>query len=151
MKEVQNAVQLLEREDISTLERGGSVGKGGFELVLEDVLITSQDIEGLSTATDGTITVALDVTITPELRKEGIARDFVNRTQNYRKDSNFEVQDKIKVWVSNQYAEVVEALQAFTEYICTETQALELTFDAKVEGQVFEIEEFAFEVRIEKV
>ncbi len=151
MKDVQNAVQLLNRDEIAVLERGGSVGKAGFELVLEDVLVASEEVEGLSVASEDTITVALDVTITPELRQEGIARDFVNRIQNYRKDSNFEVQDKIKIVASNQYAEVQTALTAFSTYICTETQALDLAFDAKVEGQVFEIEEFAFEVKIEKV
>lgn len=151
MKDVQNAVQLLNREEIAVLERGGSVGKAGFELVLEDVLVASEEVEGLSVASEDTITVALDVTITPELRKEGIARDFVNRIQNYRKDSNFEVQDKIKIVASNQFAEVVEALTAFASYICTETQALDLAYATAVEGQVFEIEEFAFEVKIEKV
>jgi len=151
MKEVQNAVLLLNREEIAVIERGGSVGKGGFELVLEDVLVASEEVEGLSVASQDTITVALDVTITPALRKEGIARDFVNRIQNYRKDSNFEVQDKIKIVASNQFAEIVEALTAFSAYICTETQALDLAYATTVEGQVFEIEEFAFEVKIEKV
>ena len=68
-------------------------------MVLEDVLITSQDIPGWSVASEGGVTVALDITLTDELKREGLARDFVNRVQNMRKDMGLEVLDKIGIAV----------------------------------------------------
>lgn len=86
----QESIQNLEREGVLTLEVNGK----SINLGLEDVEISSQDIEGWLVANSGSITVALDVTITEELRKEGIARELVNRIQNLRKEAGFEVTDK---------------------------------------------------------
>src|SRR5690606_27387188 len=101
MKLVASAISSFTPEEISTIEREGKieVGISGKLITLghEDVEISSQDIEGWLVANSGKLTVALDITITPELKNEGIARELVNRIQNLRKDSGLEVTDKIDV------------------------------------------------------
>jgi len=77
MKEVSAVINGLTKEEISSLEKEKSLAKDGFDLVLEDVLISSEDVAGWAVATDGSITVALDITLTEELKREGFARDFV--------------------------------------------------------------------------
>ena len=99
--------------------------KNRSSLELEDVEISSQDIEGWLVANEGMITVALDVTITEDLRKEGIARELVNRIQNLRKDSGFEVTDRIDVQLQKEDS-IVKAVTSNMEYIKAETLTEEL-------------------------
>jgi isoleucyl-tRNA synthetase len=123
------------------------LNKGGFDIVVDDVLISSEDIPGWSVASLGPITVALDITITDDLKKEGIARDFVNRVQNLRKDMGLEVLDKIGIEVERD-GEVVTA--ALTEYISTETQALSLDLKDSVNGATeVDMDEFMLKVKIQ--
>jgi isoleucyl-tRNA synthetase len=157
MKEVSAVISTLEKTEIQTLEKKGTLSKGGFDLVLEDVLISSEDIPGWSVAAEGGITVALDITITEELKREGIARDFVNRIQNLRKDKGLEVLDKISIEVQKdqlpkEQAElVVRALTEFKDYISTETQALSLEFnDSLTEVAEADMDEFMLKVKINK-
>ena len=149
MKAVQQVIKSFEKEDISTIEREGKLSKGGFDLILDDILITSQEVEGFSVANEAGITVALDTEVTEELRKEGLARDFVNRIQNLRKDTGLEVQDKIHIQVNANDDLVKTALETFKDYISEETQALSLDFTEDLkEAQEFEVEDFKFEVAI---
>lgn len=149
MKEVTAVINSMTREEIRTLEDKKGLSKGGFELVLEDVLVFSEDIPGWSVASDGTITVALDITLTEELRKEGIARDFVNRVQNLRKDMGLEVLDKIGIEVEKNGENVAAALTEFRDYISTETQALTLEFKDTVAGATeVDMDEFSLKVKI---
>jgi isoleucyl-tRNA synthetase len=97
----------------------------------DDVEISSQDIEGWLVANANGITVALDITISESLKEEGIARELVNRIQNLRKDSGFEVTDKIKVVLQNN-AELEQAVNANLKYIQTETLTESLIFEANV-------------------
>ena len=101
MKAVAQAVNNFTSDDIKEIEQNGildvEVNRKSITLERTDVEITSQDIEGWLVANEGAITVALDVTITDDLRKEGIARELINRIQNLRKDSGFEVTDRIDV------------------------------------------------------
>ena len=105
MKLIANAIQNFNSDQILELEQKGKydieINEKSITLQLSDVEISSQDIEGWLVANSNGITVALDVSISPELRKEGIARELVNRIQNLRKDSNFEVTDKIEVSFEN--------------------------------------------------
>ena len=149
MKEVSAVITTLSREEISTLEKKGSLNKGGFDLVLEDVLISSEDIPGWSVATEGSITVALDISITDSLKKEGIARDFVNRVQNMRKDMGLEVLDKIGIEVQKDGELATAALTEFNNYIRTETQALSLELKENVTGGTeVDMDEFVLKVKI---
>ena len=124
MKSIANAINNLSADDIKNIEQKGQLdieinGKM-LTLGLEDVEITSQDIEGWLVANEGALTVALDVTITDDLRKEGIARELINRIQNLRKDSGFEVTDRIDVKLQKD-TQVAEAVAANEVYIKSET------------------------------
>ena len=129
MKLISNAINAFSAEDIKKIEQNGTldveVNGKNVNLELGDVEITSQDIEGWLVANEGALTVALDVTITEELRKEGVARELVNRIQNLRKDSGFEVTDRIDVMLQND--DLVAAAVASNEaYIKSETLTEEL-------------------------
>lgn len=154
MKEVSAVIASLSKEEITQLEKKGSLGKGGFDLVLEDVLISSEDVPGWSVATDGMITAALDIQVTDELRREGIARDFVNRIQNLRKDLGMEVLDKIVIEVERKGAdeEVMNALGSYQAYITSETQALKLDVREHVaESMDVDLDDLILQVRVKKV
>jgi isoleucyl-tRNA synthetase len=129
MKAVAQAVNGFSAEDIKKIEQNGSldVEINGKNITLEqsDVEITSKDIEGWLVASSGALTVALDVTITEELQKEGIARELVNRIQNLRKDSGFELTDRIAVQFQKD-EQIINAINKNLEYIKTETLTDEL-------------------------
>jgi isoleucyl-tRNA synthetase len=151
MKEVSAVINSLTKEDIQSIEKGVLV-KGGFDLVMEDVLISSEDIPGWAVAAEGGITVALDITITEELKKEGIARDFVNRIQNLRKDIGLQVLDKISIEVErgSHSDAVLSAINDFKQYISSETQALHLRFsDALDDSTEIDMDDFTLRVRVE--
>ncbi len=135
MKQIAGKINNFSAEDIQEIEREGKilVEINGKSLTLEsgDVEITSQDIEGWLVANSGNITVALDITITDSLKKEGIARELVNRIQNIRKDSGFEVTDKIDVTLQKD-GTVEEAVQQNIEYIKTETLTANLDLAEEV-------------------
>jgi isoleucyl-tRNA synthetase len=102
-------------------------------LQVQEVEISSEDIPGWTVATKGVLTVALDITITPELEQEGNAREFVNRIQKIRKDSGFELTDRIDVKVSASNG-LKESLAQFKHYICAEILADRLEFLPEIEG-----------------
>lgn len=139
MKLISNAISNFSAEDIKNIEQNGTldVEINGKSVTLElgDVEITSQDIEGWLVANEGALTVALDVTITEDLRKEGIARELVNRIQNLRKDSGFEVTDRIDVQLQNDES-VKAAIASNEEYIKSETLTEELQIMDKVNNGI---------------
>ena len=122
-------VRQFNADDIKKIEQTGEIGVDingkNITLGLEDVEITSQDIEGWLVANEGALTVALDVTISDDLRSEGIARELINRIQNLRKDSGFEVTDRIDVKLQKD-DHIVHAIDSNMAYIKTETLADEL-------------------------
>jgi len=145
MKQMATAIQSFGQEEIAELEHKGTIqvplGEKAFELSIEDVQIIPQDIPGWLVASEGEITVALDKTITPELKQEGIAREFVNRLQNIRKEAGLEVTDRIKVTVDSDET-ILQAISAFNSYICAEILAdsisnvspIDTTFTEEIEG-----------------
>jgi isoleucyl-tRNA synthetase len=151
MKEVSAVINGFNTDDIKTIEKSGTLEKGGFNLSVEDVIISSEDIPGWSVATDGGVTVALDITVTDELKREGIARDFVNRIQNLRKDLGLEVLDKITIEIE-QGESANGSLSAIKEhqlFISNETQALDIVFKEKVIGAVpLDMDEFVMNVKV---
>jgi isoleucyl-tRNA synthetase len=148
LKEISAVINELSKVEIATLEKKGTLTKNGFDLVLEDVLISSEDIPGWSVATEGGITVALDITVTENLKREGLARDFVNRIQNLRKDQGLDVLDKIDIEVQQDANGLEAALSEFKEYISTETQALSLVMKPSVEGVEVEMDDLVLKVKI---
>lgn len=132
-------IQSFNQEQIAEIEKNAQINVNLTDktiiLTLSDVEITSQDIEGWLVANDSGITVALDITISPELRQEGIARELVNRIQNIRKDSGFEVTDKIKVSIQIE-KEIKEAVIANEDYIKSETLTHTLEFVDHLENGI---------------
>ena len=136
MKAVAAAVAQLDQKDIQKIEQEGEISlvleNKNIKLQLSDVEISSQDIEGWLVATSGNLTVALDVTIDEELRKEGVARELVNRIQNLRKESGFEVTDKIALKIlKDGYVE--KAIASNENYLKSETLTAELVFEEQME------------------
>jgi isoleucyl-tRNA synthetase len=147
-------IQKLDAQQIAQLERQGSlnfeINKNRITLTLDDVEISSQDIEGWMVANANGITVALDITISPELRKEGIARELVNRIQNIRKESGLEVTDKIKVELQQNEA-LENAVKDNLEYIKSETLTHSLIFVNQVENGVeIEFDDIQTRIKITK-
>lgn len=153
MKEVSAVIQSLTQEEIQALEKKGALAKAGFDLVPDDVIISSEDIPGWSVASDGAITVALDIQVTDALREEGIARDFVNRVQNLRKEMGLEVLDKIRIELESGDAgqHALQAVRTFTGYITRETQALSLDVREGIADSVeVDMDDFVLKVRVTK-
>ena len=149
MKEVSTVINTFTREDIQAIEKSGTLNKGGFDLVLEDILISSEDIPGWAVASENGITVALDITLTDELKREGVARDFVNRVQNLRKDMGLQVLDKIAIEVEKEDEVIASALTEHKEYIRTETQALSLELKSNVaDATEVDMDDFVLKVKI---
>jgi isoleucyl-tRNA synthetase len=126
MKEVSSAITSMDQEQIARFEKEQSyeieAGGEGVQLSLEDVEIISEDIPGWLVANEGAITVALDIHVTEKLRQEGIARELVNRIQNIRKDSGFEVTDKIEVLIER-HELISNAVELHGKYIGVQTLA----------------------------
>jgi isoleucyl-tRNA synthetase len=157
LKAVGARIQTLNSDELSQLEKQGElaveVEGETLTLHLDEVEIRTQDLPGWLVATDGPLTVALDVTLTEELRQEGLARELVNRLQNLRKDSGLEVQDRIEVALgANAPAELQAAVQNFGDYIREEVQALRLEFVPELaDGAVLEFDDFSVPARVSVV
>ncbi len=156
MKIIQAFLGQMDTEAILHLTVQGSLlvpnGATPISLGLADVLIESNDIPGWATARSGEIVVALDITLTDELRQEGIARDLVNRIQNLRKDHNFEVQDKISVQLQTTDEAIGQAVATFQAYIAQEVQAISLqVVDQLATGVEIELDELKLKIALEVV
>lgn len=151
MKMVAAQLQELSQEEISNFEKSGvyTLNIDGNDIMIEkgDVEILSEDIPGWLVANNGSITIALDVTITPELQKEGIAREFVNRIQNIRKSSGFEITDKICVKIENS-ENVKGAIESFGDYVASQVLANSIELVEKVANPI-ELDFDDFRVNIE--
>lgn len=153
MKAISAIINGFGKDEIAAIERDGAfeidVEGEKINLSLEDVEITSQDIPGWLVASEGGLTVALDITITDDLRKEGLSRDVVNRIQNLRKDKGLEVQDKIAVTFTTADEMMNAALKDFADYIKTETQAVSLESKEVSGAETFDIDGITLDVQIE--
>ena len=154
IKLIVSAVNQFTAEEISKIERDGEIeveiNKKLVKLSLEEVEISSQDIEGWLVASNGGLTVALDVSISPELKKEGVARELVNRIQNLRKDSGYEVTDTIDVTLQKDGI-IEDAVNDNITYIKNETLTAKLEFAEVVdEGAEVEFDEVATRLFIKK-
>ncbi len=158
MKQIAGEVAKMQQPDIATIERDGQfivkVAEQEVTLTLEDVEILSEDIPGWLVANDGALTVALDITVTGELKNEGIAREFINRIQNIRKESGFEVTDKVNIQIVKHDA-INQAIMSYKDYIGTQTLSnkVELVDNLEQNNAVaVELdEEVSTLIRIEKV
>lgn len=155
MKAVTGALNNFTQHEISLFEKEGRysipVGNDEFvELALSEVEISSEDIPGWTVASKGPLTVALDINVTPELIQEGDAREFVNRIQKIRKDSGFDVTDRIEVKVAAKNG-ISQSLAKFNDYICAEILADKLELLSQMdEGSVIEINDNELKVIVLK-
>lgn len=155
MKSLAAAIQSMKQEDILAFEAAGTftLNVDGQDATVElaDVEIISEDIPGWLVANEGRLTVALDITITEELRKEGLARELVNRIQNLRKSSGYDITDKINVTILS-CDQMDDAVKEFNEYIANQVLAVsvEITEHAISDATVLDFEDFNLSVRIEK-
>lgn len=144
MKQISAAIGSMSQDEIARFEKEGkwqfAIDGQKIELTTNDVEIISEDIPGWLVANEGKYTVALDITITEELRNEGIAREFINRIQNLRKENEFDVTDKIRIKIQNdQYFS--KAVEKYREYISSQTLAVGIELvDHLDKDRAFEVE-----------
>ncbi|MGM0636606.1 MAG: isoleucine--tRNA ligase [Bacteroidota bacterium] len=155
MKFAAQAINQLEANDINTIEKQGEIeleiNGEKTKINKEEVEITSEDIEGWLVASANGLTVALDVTLSDDLLKEGIAREMVNRIQNIRKDAGFEVTDQVAIQLKNT-PKIKEAIEANLDYIKAETLTAELSFTNEIEnGTEIEFDDVKTVLQIEKI
>jgi isoleucyl-tRNA synthetase len=137
MKEISNSISAFTPQEIVSFENTGNqpVLINGQQIILttDDVEIISEDIPGWQVANEGKLTVALDITVSDDLRYEGIAREFVNRIQNIRKETGFDVTDKITVLIED-HEFVREAIRRHSAYIGSQTLATEVNLTNSFTG-----------------
>jgi len=155
MKALAAAIQAMTQEEIATFERDGSftfsIDGNACTVLTDDVEIISEDIPGWLVANEGRLTIALDITVTDELRREGLARELVNRLQNLRKSSGLEITDHIRVTLAP--AEEMEGvLETYGDYIRRQVLADAITStERSADMTELEFDDFQLPVKIEKV
>jgi len=153
MKAVAAAIGQMTQEEIAAFEKNSHfvvrTETGGYELIEEDVEIATEDMPGWLVANEGQLTIALDIELTQELIEEGIARELINRIQNLRKASGFEVTDRIHVSLSS-HKQTDAAVEHFHDYISSQVLATELITTNLSDGEQIEINGVSLLVKIEK-
>ena len=149
MKTVAALVEQLSQEQIAQLEREAQLTVEGFTIELADVEVVSQDIPGWLVANEGNLTVALEVTLTDELREEGLVREIINRVQNLRKDSGLEITDHIALTITPT-PQVETALNRLADYLKEQVLAEQITLAAN-NGTEIDIDDLKLNITIEKI
>lgn len=150
MKKVAGEIQNMTSEQISAIEKEGKMMIADYEIGLEDVEISTKDIPGWTVASEGKVTVALDLTITDELKAEGIAREFINRVQNIRKEKDFDLTDRISIRLEEN-CPFRQELTNNERYICEEVLSDKIEFVISLSiFEEIEIDEIKFNVNIDK-
>ena len=153
MKEAAQLIANFSQEQIAEIEDKGEIeieiNQTAFNIQIADLEIVAEDIPGWSVASKGKLTVALDIIISEDLKKEGDAREFVNRIQTIRKESGFELTDRIKVVVKDNQT-MVSSINEYKNYICGEILADNITWVPEVKGTTIEVNESLLEVLVTK-
>lgn len=153
MKDIAAAINGMSQDDIKKFEENGTftfalTGKD-VEINLDEVEVVSEDIPGWTVANEGNITVALDLTISEDLRQEGLARELVKHIQNYRKGSGFEITDRIDITIENS-EELKDVIKNYSEYISAQVLATSLSIVSANEGELWDFGNFKAKVEIRK-
>ncbi|MFC3159720.1 DUF5915 domain-containing protein [Chryseobacterium arachidis] len=150
MKVVGGEIANFNAEQISTLEKEGKLDVQGYEITLDDVEISTKDIPGWTVTSDGKTTVALDLTLTDELKSEGIAREFINRVQNLRKDKEFDLTDRISITLEEN-SPFLNDIKKNEEYISSEVLSNKIEIVSSLSNfNEIEIDEVNFKINVEK-
>ena len=151
MKVVGAEIANLTNEQISQLEKEGKIDIQGYEITTADVEISTKDIPGWTVTSDGKITVALDLTLTEELKSEGIAREFINRIQNIRKEKNFDLTDKITISLEEN-TPFIDQIMKNESYISSEVLSNKIEIVSSLSNfNEIDIDEVNFKVNVEKI
>ena len=151
MKTVGAEISAMSSEQIATLEKEGKMNIAGHEITIDDVEILTKDIPGWTVTSEGRITVALDLTVTDELRAEGVAREFVNRIQNLRKDKDFDLMDRISIQLEENNPFKSE-INVNNSYISAEVLANKIEFvNSLSQADEIEINDVYFKININRV
>ena len=139
MKEIASVIATFSQEDISRIEKDGNytlnLNDGPIVIEISDVEIATEDMPGWLVANEGTLTIALDVTVTEHLRREGVARELINRIQNIRKDNGYEITDKIVVKIEA-LDQINDAVKDFSQYSAQQTLATEISVVDKLDNPI---------------
>ena len=154
MKEIASVVNAFSQDQIAEIERNGQIllplESGEVVVEIADVEIATEDMPGWLVANEGTLTIALDIEVTESLRQEGIARELVNRIQNIRKSSGFEITDKIAIEIESN-EEINDAINAFSQYISSQVLATSITIvDSLADATELDFEDFVVKVKVFK-
>ncbi|WP_345991525.1 isoleucine--tRNA ligase [Chryseobacterium sp. Chry.R1] len=150
MKVVGNEIANFSSEQIADLEKEGKIAIQGYEITMNDVEISTKDIPGWTVTSDGKTTVALDLTLTDELKSEGVAREFINRIQNLRKDKDFELTDRINIFIEEN-SPFLDNIKKNEEYISAEVLSNKIEIVSSLSNfNEIEIDEVNFKVNVEK-
>jgi isoleucyl-tRNA synthetase len=154
MKEIAQAMNSFGKNEIAEIEANGqyvlALPTGEVELTMEDVEISTEDMPGWLVANEGKLTVALDITVTDELLREGIARELVNRIQNIRKSNGYEIVDKIIVEIESRH-EINAAVNEYAIYIASQTLANSVLVVAELsESTELEFDDYNVKVSVKK-
>ena len=156
MKQISALVAQLSQSDIAQIERTDSwtaeIDGVKIEATAADFDIVSEDMPGWLVATEGKLTVALDIMVSDELRREGLARELVNRIQNIRKDSGFEVTDRIRIEIERN-DEIAGAVESFGDYIASQTLAVSVDVVDQLDdtATLAELDEFTVRMKVTRV
>ncbi|MEC3877468.1 isoleucine--tRNA ligase [Chryseobacterium salviniae] len=151
MKTVGGEIANFNADQISQLEKDGKLEIQGYEITLDDVEISTKDIPGWTVTSDGKTTVALDLTLTDELKSEGIAREFINRIQNLRKDKDFDLTDRILISVEDT-SPFIDDIRKNEEYISSEVLSDKIEIVSSLSNfNEIEIDEVNFKINVEKI
>lgn len=150
MKVVGNEINNLSADQISSLEKEGKIDIQGYEITLNDVEISTKDIPGWTVTSDGKTTVALDLKLTDELKSEGIAREFINRIQNLRKEKDFDLTDRINI-VLEENTPFLEQIKQNETYISSEVLSNKIEIVSSLSNfNEIDIDDINFKVNVEK-
>jgi isoleucyl-tRNA synthetase len=151
MSIVKNKLASLTRKEISDFELTETIEIAGHTIDIEDVEISTKDMPGFAVATDGKTTVALDLTLTDELKSEGIAREFINRIQNLRKDKDFDLTDRINIFIEEN-SPFINDIKKNEEYISSEVLSNKIEIVSSLSNfNEIEIDEVNFKINVEKI
>lgn len=149
MKAIAAAIAQMSQADIAQMEEKGTFVVEGYSLVAEDVEILTEDMPGWLVATEGSLTIALDIELSDELINEGIARELINRIQNLRKSSGLEITDRIVVTIENR-KEIAGAIAHFSDYIAGQVLATKIELGESVDGEKVEMDGYELGITIKK-
>jgi isoleucyl-tRNA synthetase len=151
MAAIAQQIAAFDQEKINVVERNKAIQVGEYEILLEEIEIATSDMPGFLVASENGLTLALDITLSEDLINEGLAREFINKVQNYRKDQDFNVTDKINILITS-HDDLKKMIAQFGDYISNEVLAYQISFAEKIENGIeVELNDLKINLLINKI